>query len=88
MGADPCSGGLTAYRQCRVRCSGRAEELFDVFESLVAQPDIVAVQGGLGQACAQHVDAVEGGLGGDRLVVARKVNVSSVMVMWKCLAIL
>src|ERR1700687_5719735 len=47
-----------------------AEEPLDVFESLVAQHHIVAFEGLFGQAGAQHVDAVEGGLGGDRVVVA------------------
>ncbi len=46
-----------------------AEEPFDVFESLVAQHHIVAFEGVFGQAGAQHVDAVEGGFGGDRVVV-------------------
>ena len=48
-----------------------AEEPLDIGEVLVAQHDIVAAQGVFGQAGAQHVDPVEGGLGGDALGVAR-----------------
>ena len=47
-----------------------AEEPLDVFESLVAQHHIVVGEGVGGQASAQHVDAVEGGLGGDGVLVA------------------
>src|SRR6185312_5138968 len=47
-----------------------AEEPLDVFESLVAQHHIVVGEGVGGQAGAQHVDAVEGGLGGDGVLVA------------------
>ena len=65
-----------------------AEEPLDVFESLVAQHHIVVGEGVDGQAGAQHVDAVEGGLGGDGVLVAARGDESSVMVMVKCLAIL
>ena len=47
-----------------------AEEAFDVGEVLVAAHDIVLGQGVFGQAGAQYVDAIEGGLGGDALLVA------------------
>jgi len=47
-----------------------AEESLDVGEVFVAAHDIIAAQGGLGQAGAQHTDAIEGGLGGDLIVFA------------------
>src|SRR3981189_933736 len=57
--------GRTSSSVLRVR-----KKPLDVFESLVAQHHIVAFEGLFGQAGAQHVDAVEGGLGGDGLGVA------------------
>ena len=48
----------------------RVRKTADVFESLVAQHHIVVGEGVGGQAGAQHVDAVEGGLGGDGVLVA------------------
>src|SRR6185503_9100069 len=47
-----------------------AKEPLDIGEVLVAQHDIVAAQGVVGQAGAPDVAAVEGGLGGDGLGVA------------------
>ena len=47
-----------------------AEEPFDVGEVFVAQHDLIALKCLVGQAGAQHVDAVEGGLGGDGVLVA------------------
>ena len=41
-----------------------------------------------GQAGAQHVDTVQGGLGVDVAAYARMLNESSVILMVKCLAIL
>ena len=39
-------------------------------KALQRQHDVVAAQGVFGQAGAQHVDAVQGGLGGDAVLVA------------------
>ena len=47
-----------------------AKEPFDVGEVLVAQHHVIAAQGVVGQAGAQHVDAIQGGLGGDAVLVA------------------
>src|SRR6476660_2747842 len=69
VGADPVGQPVPDGPDVEFGVEG-AEEPLDVFESLVAQHHIVGGQGLFGQAGAQHVDAVEGSLGGDRLAVA------------------
>ena len=69
MGADPVGEPMADGAHVEFGVEG-AEEPFDVFEALVPQHHVVVVEGVGGQAGAQHVDAVEGGLGGDRLLVA------------------
>jgi len=82
VGADPVGQPMPDGAHVQFGVEG-AEEPFDVFESLVAQHHIVAFEGVFGQAGAQHVDAVEGGFGGDRVVVAGEVKESSVISMVK-----
>ena len=69
MGADPVGQPMADGAHVEFGVEG-AEEPLDVFESLVAQHHVVVGEGVCGQAGAQHVDPVEGGLGGDRLGVA------------------
>ena len=64
MGADPVGQAVADGAHVELGVEG-AEEPFDVFESLVACHHIVGGQGVFGQAGAQHVDPVQGGLGGD-----------------------
>ena len=87
VGAHPIGQAVADGAHVEFGVEG-AEEPLDVFESLVAQHHIVVVRVSVGQAGAQHVDAVEGGLGGDGLVLRVNVKDSSVISRVKCLAIL
>ena len=69
MGADPVGEPVPDGAHVQFAVEG-AEEAFDVGEVFVAQHHVIAAQGVVGQAGAQHVDAVEGGLGGDAVLVA------------------
>ena len=64
--ASRCRMGRTSSSLLRQRKNRRRRR------GLVAQNHVIAAQGVCGQAGAQRVDAVEGGLGGDAVFVAGK----------------
>src|ERR1019366_1446915 len=70
VGADAFAEVVADGAQVQVVGLDDAEVPFDVLEVLVGGDDGGGAEGALGDAGADHVDAVEGGLGGDVLLVA------------------
>src|ERR1019366_2886534 len=70
VGADAFAEGVADGAQVQVVGLDDAEVPFDVLEVLVGGDDGGGAEGALSDAGADHVDAVEGGLGGDVLLVA------------------
>src|SRR6201987_4038769 len=84
--ADPWRGPMKHRTQLEIDGLQRAEGVLDAAETFVG----AHCRGGVGlrgwQIGADHIDAVERGLGGDAAGVWAKLKVSSVMLIWKCLA--
>src|SRR5437773_5651106 len=70
VAADPAGQVVVDGPQVQVVGLGDAEVAFDVLEVFVGGDRASGVQDAAGHAGADHVDAVEGGLGGDLLLVA------------------
>ena len=88
VGAHPVGQPVVDRPDLEVDRLHAAERPFDKGERLVGADGTGIVEGRDGQAGAHHVEAVEGGLGGDRCRLAGEAEASSVMVISKCLAIL
>ena len=85
--AHPRRGPMEHRTQLEIDGLQRAEGVLHAAETFVGAHR----GGGIGlrgrQVGADHIDAVERGLGGDAGGFLAKLNASSVMVIWKCLAI-